>query len=126
MTTELCQSNSCETVKPQRESYVRPQYTVKEGADAYEVGVVMPGVPRDGVDVELDKNELTIIGHVHRDVPESWKVLHEELSKSDYRLQLQLKFEFDGDGITAKVEDGVLSLRLPVSEAAKPKQIQIA
>lgn len=126
MTTEQCQSNTCDTAEPKRESYVRPQYTVKDGDGIYEVGVVMPGVPRDGVDVELDKNELTITGHVRRDVPENWKVLHEELSKDDYRLQLQLKFDFDGDGITAKVEDGVLSLRLPVSEAAKPKQISIA
>lgn len=133
MTTETntCQSNTCATppaparAEAKAKTYVKPQFTARETDGAYEVGVVMPGVPRDGVEVELDKDVLTIAGRTRKSVPEGWKVLHEELSKDDYRLQLSLKFEFDGDGITAKVEDGVLSLRLPVSKAAKPKTISI-
>ena len=127
MTTELknCESSSCSPAKAESTRFAKPQYTVKEGESAWEVGVVMPGVPRDGVDVSLDKDVLTITGKVRRDVPESWKVLHRELSEDDYRLELSLNFEFNGEGISAKVEDGVLSLRLPVAEAAKPKQITI-
>ena len=127
MTTESsnCASGACESTNTKAERFVRPQYTVKQTDGAYEVGVVMPGVPRDGVDVELDKDVLSITGRVRRNVPEGWKVLHRELSDHDYRLELQLQFEFNGDGISAKVEDGVLSLRLPVSEAAKPKQIAV-
>ncbi|MFT5468780.1 MAG: HSP20 family protein [Verrucomicrobiales bacterium] len=131
MTSNLntCESSSCSTQSEKTEAtqrFAKPQYTVKEGEDAWEVGVVMPGVSRDGVDVSLEKDVLTITGKANREIPESWKVLHQELATADYRLELHLNFEFNGEGISAKVEDGVLSLRFPVSEAAKPKQIAIA
>ena len=130
MTTELetCNSGSCSTeTTPEttHESFVKPQFTAKEVDGAYEVGVIMPGVSRDGVDVNLDKGVLTITGKVKRDVPETWRVLHRELTRDDYRLRLELNFEYDDGGITAKVEDGVLSLRLPVAEEAKPKEINV-
>lgn len=130
MTTELetCKTETCNaesTAEETNETYVKPQFTAKELEGAYEVGVIMPGVSRDGVDVNLDKGILTITGKVKRDVPETWRVLHRELTRHDYRLRLELNFEYDDSGITAKVEDGVLSLRLPVAEEAKPKEISV-
>ena len=123
MTTELTSPSCCETAE--KETFAKPQYTARQTDDAYEVGVIMPGVGPDRVDVNLEKDVLSITGRVKNDVPETWKVVHEELVDHDYRLELELNFDFDGSGITAKVENGVLNLRLPVAEAAKPKSIEV-
>ena len=128
MTTELTQpetcGSACETTKP--EVFAKPQYTARETDGAYEVGVIMPGVGADRVDVNLEKDTLSITGRVKNDVPESWKVLHEEIANHDYRLVLELNFDYDDSGITAKVENGVLNLRLPIAEEAKPKSIEVS
>lgn len=108
-----------------RETYVKPSYTSREVEGAYEVSVVMPGVNKEGLDVNLEGNVLTLTGRPNKHVPETWRVLHEELGRRNFRLRLELNFNFDGQGITAKVEDGVLTLRLPVTEAAKPRLIPV-
>ena len=66
MSNELKQCETNETCTPVKseESFVKPQYTVREGEGAWEVGVVMPGVRRDKVEVSLDKDVLTVTGRV--------------------------------------------------------------
>ena len=122
MTNELTQTTNGSA---EVEEFFKPQYTTKHVDGAYELGILMPGVNREGVDVQLDGDVLTVTGRVNRNVPENWKVLHEEISKRNYRLRLELNFDFDGDGISARVEDGILNLRLPVTEQAKPRTIAI-
>lgn len=107
------------------EHFVKPQYEVKNEEHAFELRVVMPGVGKNGVNISLEGDRLTITGTPHREVPETWRVLHEELSRAPYRLALQLHRDIDESGISAKVEDGILTTRLPLKEAAKPRVIAV-
>lgn len=108
------------------ESLRKPRYNVKGTTDAYEVRVEMPGVAKESVKIDLDDNILTLRGDRTATVPEGLKTLHRELSPLSYLLRLRLNTPVNEDKMTAKFEDGVLVLSLPVKEVAKPRQIPVA
>ncbi|MFO1484479.1 MAG: Hsp20/alpha crystallin family protein [Verrucomicrobiaceae bacterium] len=107
------------------ESLRKPLYNVNGNADAYEVRVELPGVPKSGVKLDLEDNILTVRGDRNTTVPEGMKALHRELSPLNYLLRLRLNTPVEDDKMTAKLEDGVLTITLPIKQAAKPRQIQI-
>jgi HSP20 family protein len=108
------------------ETLQKPLYTVGGNADVYEVRVEMPGVAKDGVKIDLEDNVLSIRGERKTaNVPEGWKPLHRELSPLGYQLRLRLNTPVDEDKLTASLENGVLTLKLPVKEAAKPRRIEV-
>ena len=107
------------------ESLRKPLYNVNGSSDAYEVRVEMPGVPKSGVKLDLEDNILTVRGERSSNVREGMKALHRELSPLNYLLRLRLNTPVDEDKMTAKLENGVLTLTLPIKEAAKPRQITV-
>ena len=107
------------------ESLRKPLYNVNGNAEAYEVRVELPGVPKSGVKLDLEDNILTVRGERNTTVPEGMKALHRELSPLSYILRLRLNTPVEEDKMTAKLEDGVLTLRLPLKEVAKPRQIPV-
>ena len=107
------------------ESLRKPLYNVNGNAEAYEVRVELPGVPKSGVKLDLEETILTIRGERSTTVPEGMKALHRELSPLSYLLRLRLNTPVVEEQMTAKLEDGVLTLRLPLKEVAKPRQIPV-
>ncbi|MDA8411801.1 MAG: Hsp20/alpha crystallin family protein [Treponema sp.] len=84
----------------------------------------MPGVQREGLDIKVDGNALTIEGRRSDEEPRG-KWLLRERSRRDYRKIFTVDESIDRDGISAELVDGILKLRLKVKEAAKPKRIAI-
>lgn len=116
----------CERGNARPDVYVRPRYsTRRDGDDAWELGVVIPGVKKENVSVSLDSGELEVVAHRSDEIPEGWRSIYERPPAADYRLRLELAIDVDPERISAKLEDGVLTLRLPVAEAAKPKTILV-
>ena len=107
------------------ESVRKPLYNVNGNAEAYEVRVELPGVPKSNVKLDLEENILTVRGERSTTVPEGMKALHRELSPLSYLLRLRLNTPVNEEQMTAKLEDGVLTLRLPLKEVAKPRQIPV-
>ena len=110
--------------------FAQPRYKASklDDVDAYEVAVVLPGVNKKGLEVSAEDGELTIIGRRDAWVPEGWRPVcgsAPEECPADYRLVLSLNVDIDSERISAKLEDGILTLRLPVSEASKPKLIAV-
>ena len=103
----------------------KPIYRVLDGRDAYEVRIELPGVPKAGVSIRLEEGVLTVHGRRETVIPTGWKPLHREIPAEDHLLRLRLNTPVDPDRLEARLEHGVLSLRLPVSEAARPRQIEI-
>ena len=119
-------------VKVERENtiFAQPRYKASklDDVEAYEVAVVLPGVNKKGLEVSSENGELTIIGRRANWVPEGCRPVcgsAPEERPVDYRLVLTLNVDIDSDRISAKLEDGILTLRLPVSEASKPKLIAV-
>lgn len=104
---------------------LKPRYSVSAGKDSYEVRVELPGVRKDTVNVNLDKDILTIRAQRKPAAAEGWKTLHRELRELGYALRLKVTAPVNDAALTAKLEDGVLTLTLPVKEAAKPRTIAV-
>lgn len=103
----------------------RPYYDVAARDHEYEIRVVMPGVGKDGVKVQLHGRNLQVDGSRGVVRKESWRPLFRELNWDDYRLHLELNVDVNESAISAKVDDGVLKLTLPKAEEAKPRRITI-
>ncbi len=113
------------TSAPEPASVLKPRYTVNAGKECYEVRVELPGVRKDGVNVRLDQGVLSVRAERKPSCAAEWKTLHRELSGLNYGLRLKLNAPVDETGLSAKLEDGVLVLSLPVKQAAKPRTIAV-
>lgn len=103
----------------------RPRHTVRAVEGAYEVGVFLPGVKREDIRVRLDESLLTVEASRPDSTPEGWRSLRREIDPAQYRLELEVAVPVDGARISARLEDGVLSLRLPLREESKARDIPI-
>lgn len=85
----------------------------------------MPGTDEKSVDVELEKNILTIYGKVDPEVLENHHLALSEYGVGDYQRVFNISDEIDRDKIKATVKNGVLRLTLPKAEAAKTRKIAV-
>ena len=123
MNTELANKEKAEL--QERRTPRRPHYTVTGDKKEYCVEVHMPGVAKDAYEVTVNHDELVIEGRKSVLVPEKARMLHQEITPEDYKLSLQLNISVDEDKISAKSEDGILRITLPVAREAQPKRIKI-
>jgi HSP20 family protein len=90
------------------------------------VRVDLPGIDPSSIDLQIEKNVLTL--HAER----SWapsdgdEVLVSERPQGTFTRRLFLGDGLDTDGIAAKYENGVLSIIVPVAETAKARKVDIA
>lgn len=110
---------------PRGRSVRRPRYRIDSTAEAHTVQVDLPGAVRESVKLVVDDGVLTLRAERATSVPSSWKSLHRELSEADYELRLRLNDRINGEALTASLEEGVLTVVLPVKEAARPRTIVI-
>ena len=123
--TTCCNPTDTRTETRTSTPAAKPRYFVDGTKEAYEVRVELPGVAKDGVSVNLEENVLTIHAKRKSAAPADSKPLHRELSGLDFTLRLRLNTEVDEEKMTATLEHGVLTLRLPVKETAKPRRIEV-
>ena len=101
-----------------------PPANISATETEYLVEVDMPGVDKDGLEVTIEGNELTLIGRRKSDLPEG-QLCYCESPQADYRRTFELGPDVDTSKIGAEMRQGVLRLHLPKSEKAKPRQIEI-
>lgn len=101
-----------------------PLADVSETDDAYQVEVDLPGVRREDVDVQVFGRELSITGEFKE--RERVGLLRTRARRSGrFEYRTLLPEDIDADNITAELADGVLTVRLPKREAAKPRRIPV-
>jgi HSP20 family protein len=108
----------------QREEYMLPAVNIHQDAEGYTLEVEMPGVPKSGVEVTFEDGKLGLIGRRERGAEES--CTYRESSDADYRRVFDLDPTIDASRIEATIEQGLLTVRLPRAEAAKPRRITVA
>ncbi len=104
--------------------FATPPANISATDNEYIVEVDMPGVDKDGLEVTVEGNELTIIGRRKSDLPEG-EACYCESPQADYRRVFELGPDVDTSKISAEMQQGVLKLRMPKSEKAKPKHIEV-
>jgi len=102
-----------------------PRVDIYENKDALFLLADMPGVDEKTVDIELEKNVLTITGRVESGQVKDATMMYSEYEIGDYERVFTLSDEIDRDKIIANVKNGVLRLELPKAEKVKPKKITI-
>jgi len=105
-------------------TYATPRVDIVETKEAYRLEAEMPGVGKEGLEVSLDGNELTILGHRSAALPGA-EYLHRESKAVDYRRVFELDPAIDAAKIAARMDQGVLVLDLPKSEHVKPRKVTI-
>ena len=96
----------------------------REG-DTFVLELDLPGVARDSVDLDVERNVLTVRAE-RLGANGDWEMLAAERPRGMYSRQLVLGDNLDLDRIEAAYRDGVLRLTIPVAERAKPRKIAIA
>ena len=96
-----------------------------ETKDGYILEAEMPGVNKDGLEITLEGNEITILGRRAAE-PIAGEVLFRERSAADYRRVFELDPAIDTGKISAKMEQGMLTLARPKSERVKPRKITVS
>ena len=93
----------------------------------YIVRAVVPGLKPEDLKVEINDNTITISGEVFppEKTSEKASVLMQEIRYGKFARSLSIGGELDGDKAEARVDNGILTLRVPKSEAAKPKLIKV-
>ncbi|HMO65893.1 MAG TPA: Hsp20/alpha crystallin family protein [Verrucomicrobiota bacterium] len=120
----VIQQHEAPAAEAERIEYQTPDVNIYETAEGYTLEADLPGVGKDGVEISLDQNTLTLIGRrkAHR-VVEGGQ--YRESSDADFRRVFELDPVIDTARIAARVEDGVLTLDLPKAEQARPRQIAV-
>lgn len=111
--------------RTEHQAFVVPVVNIFETGDGYALEAEMPGVNKDGLEITLEDNEISILG---RRATESvnGELLLRERSVADYRRVFELDPAIDTNKISAKMEQGMLTLTLPKSEQVKPRKIIVS
>jgi len=101
-----------------------PAVDIEELEDAYVVEAEVPGVKREDVNIELSGNELTISGEIK--VREREGVIRRRTRRvGEFEFRVVLPNEVNAEGIEAKLNDGVLTVRIPKAERAERRRIEV-
>jgi HSP20 family protein len=122
MNTTVRENRSGERV--QREQFIAPVSSVIEDTDRYTLQVEMPGVNKEGLEIAVENNELTILGR--RSLPAvDGTLIHRESRLENFRRTFELDPSIDTGKISAKIDQGVVTLTLPKAEQVKPRKIKV-
>lgn len=96
----------------------------REG-DEFVVAFDLPGVAVDSVDIDIERNVLTVKAERQDPVGENTELIAAERPRGVFSRQLILGDALDTEAVKASYDSGVLTLRIPVAEKAKPRRIEI-
>lgn len=102
-----------------------PPVDVVEDATGITLYADLPGVSRDKLDLQVEGDTVTIEGEINLSVPEGMAPSYAEVNLSRYRRVFTLSKELDPAKVSAELANGVLKLRIPKAEHAKPRRIEI-
>jgi HSP20 family protein len=95
---------------------------VREENDAYVLSALVPGIKSDDLNIQVLEDVVRIEGEYKA---EENQYLVRELPSGSFNRTLRLPVPLDAENVEADITDGILTLRLPKAESARPKQIKI-
>jgi HSP20 family molecular chaperone IbpA len=104
---------------------LRPSINVFEDAEGITLEADMPGVSKDRLQLQADRDSLLIEGDIHFNMPETMDALHADIRATRYSRSFALSGELDTENIDASLKDGVLRLRIPKRAEVRPRKIEV-
>lgn len=118
----LTQGDPQEATRTQ-EQFVSPTVDIFENEEGLTVVADLPGVNRESLDVQVHNDLLTIQGRTHH--TEQGHSIYREFHLINFYRQFRLSDRVDTGKIAADLKHGVLTLKLPRSEEARPRKIEV-
>lgn len=103
-----------------------PSVNIKETQDEFEVEMAAPGMAKDDFKIELNNNVLSISSEKESEseTKEGKNITRREFSYQSFSRSFTLPSIVETDGISAKYENGILQVKIPKKEEAKPKPLK--
>jgi HSP20 family protein len=105
-------------------AYVAPYVDIETADSGYVLYAEMPGVSRDGIRVTVEDGNLVLVGQ-RQASSESAEALHRETRQLSYRRVYELDPAIDANQISARIDQGILTVNLPKAEQLKPRRITL-
>jgi len=105
------------------DQYISPSVDIFETDEGLTLVADMPGLDDDSLDVTIDQGVLTIQGNAPAG---SGDYHHREFAMAGYWRQFLLSDNFDAEQAEANIKQGVMTLKIPKAEKAKPKRIEVS
>lgn len=102
-----------------------PPVDVIEDAEGITLYADLPGVSKERLNVRVDADTLTIEGEVSLPSTQELEATHVEVPLPRYRRAFSLGAELNAEKVGAEFRYGVLKLRIPKAEHAKPRKIEV-
>ena len=107
------------------EVVLRPAVDIFEDADGITVQADLPGVSRDRLNIQADRNTLLIEADAAIDMATGMEALYADVHSTRYARSFVLSGELDPGRIEANLKDGVLTLRIPKRLEFQPRRIEV-
>ncbi|MEZ5535023.1 MAG: Hsp20/alpha crystallin family protein [Thiolinea sp.] len=118
--------NTAKTVSKREEMVtLRPLVSIVEADNGFTLTAEMPGVPKEGVEVNVENGTLTLAGTISMDTPDNMEATYAEVQNARYKRAFTLSRELDSSKIEASQANGVLTLHIPKAEHAQPRKIEV-
>jgi HSP20 family protein len=109
------------------ESSVFPLVNVKEDADNYLLSAELPGVTPEDLEISVKGKQVSLQGERNSgQPPEDVRYHRRERNQAGFSRLIGLPSEVDAGKVDARLENGVLHVKLPKAEAAKPRKIAVS
>jgi len=102
-----------------------PAVDIFEDRQGITVQAEMPGVAKERLNVQADRNSLVIEGDAVIDMPAGTEALYADVQATRYRRSFVLSGELETDKIEANLKDGVLTVRIPKRAELRPRKIEV-
>ncbi len=102
-----------------------PPVDIIESGDGISLTADMPGVGKDGLSIGVEGGRLTIEGTIDLNEAARLHSVYAEVRVDRYKRTFVLSRDLDTEKIDAKLQNGVLTLRIPKVERAKPRRIEV-
>jgi len=102
-----------------------PRTNLYDAGDYLEMKIEVPGVVKEDLNVKVQGNYLEISGSRKSETPEGYTAHRVERGATSFTRSFTLPADVDTTKVEAQLNSGLLTLKLPKSEVAKPKQITI-
>jgi len=103
-----------------------PPINIFQADGEYAIIAELPGVNRDDIDVDVQRNRVRISGKKQVDYGEGSSVHRRERQTGAFDRTFATPFEIDAERVNAEYHDGILALSLPRAEQDKPRSINIS
>jgi HSP20 family molecular chaperone IbpA len=119
--------NQVNTVTKQEQSLplLRPVVDIHENEDYIALYAELPGVNQDDLTITIDQDNLLLEAKTTISSPADIKPVYAEFQAAQYKRSFSLSNDLDTEHVVAKLNYGILELKIPKKELTKPRKIEV-